>query len=76
MSIVNGTHLTVIHGISVPTLLHYGQSFSCWAGEFKSVACSSSCKLVFNLEVLNENAGFLRNNLFFLVHKFVNIYYV
>ena len=25
MNIVNGTHLTIIHGISVPTLLHYGR---------------------------------------------------
>jgi hypothetical protein len=65
MSIVNGTHLTVIRGISVPTLLHYGQSFSCWTGEFKSLACNSLRKLVFILKVLNENTGFLRNNLSF-----------
>ena len=61
MNIVNGAHLTIIHRISMPTLLHYGQSISCWAREFKSLACSSSCKVVFNLEVLNENTGFLRN---------------
>jgi hypothetical protein len=86
MNIVNGTHLTIIHGISLPTLLHFGQSFSCWVEAFKSLAYSNLCKLVFNIKVLNEYTGFLRNNLFigtqickyslYLSHYYIESFYI